>query len=121
MNIALIPYYSYWACAWAGFVSYAVSMVISYYFGQKYYPIAYPLKEIAFYVAVALVFFVAISASNQYLSTPLALALNTIIIFAFLAIIVKRDFPLDKIPVIGNALKVKACETSQKQNIYIYY
>lgn len=105
MNIALIPYYSYWACAWAGFVSYAVSMVISYYFGQKYYPIAYPLKEIAFYVAVALVFFVAISASNQYLSTPLALALNTIIIFAFLAIIVKRDFPLDKIPVIGKRFK----------------
>lgn len=35
---------SYWACAWAGFVSYAVSMVISYYFGQKYYPIKYPVR-----------------------------------------------------------------------------
>ncbi len=105
MNILLIPHFSYWACAWAGFVSYAVSMVVSYYFGQKYYPIAYPLKEILFYVVVALVLFAAITASNKYLPTLLALAANTALILVFLAIIVKRDFPLSKLPVIGKRFK----------------
>ena len=80
-------------------------MVVSYYFGQKYYPIAYPLKEILFYVVVALVLFAAITASNKYLPTLLALAANTALILVFLAIIVKRDFPLSKLPVIGKRFK----------------
>lgn len=105
MDIALIPVFSYWACAWAGFVSYAVSMVISYYFGQKYYPINYPLKEIGFYVLVALVLFGAISASNDYLPMIGALGVNTLLLFVFLGIIVKRDFPLSKLPVIGKKFK----------------
>lgn len=39
VDVVFIPRFSYWACAWAGFVSYTVSMVLSYFFGQKYYPI----------------------------------------------------------------------------------
>ena len=105
MNILLIPTFSYWACAWAGFVSYAVSMVISYYFGQKYYPIAYPLRDILFYVVVALVLFAAITASNKYLPSLLALAGNTVIILVFVAIIVKRDFPLSKLPIVGKRFR----------------
>ena len=105
MNILLIPTFSYWACAWAGFVSYAVSMVISYYFGQKYYPIAYPLRDILFYVVVALVLFAAITASNKYFPSLLALAGNTVIILVFVAIIVKRDFPLSKLPIVGKRFR----------------
>ena len=105
MNILLIPSFSYWACAWAGFVSYAVSMIISYYFGQKYYPIAYPLKEILFYVVVALALFAAITASNKYIPSLLALVVNTALILVFVGIIVKRDFPLSKLPIIGKRFR----------------
>lgn len=105
MNILLIPSFSYWACAWAGFVSYAVSMIISYYFGQKYYPIAYPLKEILFYVVVALALFAAITASNKYIPSLLALVVNTALILVFVGIIVKRDFPLGKLPIIGKRFR----------------
>jgi hypothetical protein len=105
MNILLIPSFSYWACAWAGFVSYAVSMIISYYFGQKYYPIAYPLKEILFYVVIALALFAAITASNKYIPSLLALVVNTALILVFVGIIVKRDFPLGKLPIIGKRFR----------------
>lgn len=105
MNILLIPSFSYWACAWAGFVSYAVSMIISYYFGQKYYPIAYPLKEILFYVVIALALFAAITASNKYIPSLLALVVNTALILVFVGIIVKRDFPLSKLPIIGKRFR----------------
>lgn len=93
IDIIFIPKISYWACAWAGFVSYAVSMVLSWFFGQKYYPIKYPLKDIAFYVVIALVLFGAISASNAYLPLWGALIVNTLLIIAFAAMIVKRDLP----------------------------
>ena len=73
-------------------MSYTVSMVLSYFFGQKYYPIKYPLKDIAFYVALALVVFFVLDFSNTHLSMWLALGVNTLLIIAFAAVIVKRDF-----------------------------
>lgn len=93
IDIIFIPKFSYWACAWAGFISYAVSMVLSWFFGQKYYPINYPIKEITFYVVVSLIIFGAISASNAYLPIWGALAVNTLMVVAFAALIVKRDMP----------------------------
>ena len=92
VDVVFIPRFSYWACAWAGFVSYTVSMVLSYFFGQKYYPIKYPLKDIAFYVVLALVVFFVLDFSNTHLSMWLALGVNTLLIIAFAAVIVKRDF-----------------------------
>ena len=97
VDILLIPRFSYWACAWAGFISYAISMIISYIFGQKYYPIKYPLKDIALYAGVTLIIFGAISATNNYLPMIAALAINTILIMLFIALIVKRDLPLGPI------------------------
>ena len=105
VDIIFIPRFSYWACAWAGFVSYAVSMIVSYFFGQKYYPINYPLKEIALYTVVAAVLFGCITLANANLPTAAAIALNTVLIAAFVAMIVKRDFPLSHLPVIGRHFK----------------
>lgn len=97
MDILLIPRMSYWACAWAGFVSYAVSMVISYYFGQKYYPIKYPVTGILIYVVIATVLFGGITVSNEMLPTWAALSVNTLILLVFMGVIVKRDFPLSRL------------------------
>ena len=101
MDILLIPRFSYWACAWAGFASYAISMILSYVFGQKYYPISYPIKDIAFYILLAAVLFVCISLSNAHLHTSIALILNTVLIILYILITIKRDFPLSALPVIG--------------------
>ena len=105
MDILMIPQFSYWACAWAGFVSYAVSMVLSYISGQKYYPINYPIKDIMVYFVVAALLFVGISLANAQLPTFAALAINTLLIVAFIVFIVKRDFPLSSLPVIGKKFR----------------
>lgn len=105
MDILMIPQFSYWACAWAGFVSYAVSMVLSYISGQKYYPINYPIKDIMVYFVVAALLFVGISLANAQLPTFAALAINTLLIVAFIVSIVKRDFPLSSLPVIGKKFR----------------
>ena len=57
INVIFVPLYSYMACAWAGFAGYAVAMLLSYFVGQKKYPIHYDLKAIGKYVALALVLF----------------------------------------------------------------
>ena len=101
INIIFVPQYGYMACAWAGLIGYATAMTLSYFVGQKKFPINYPLKSIGIYVLMTVFFFIAITYSNQYLPKIHALAVNTLIIFAFVAHIIYHDLPLSSMPVIG--------------------
>lgn len=101
INVIFVPQYGYMACAWAGLIGYATAMTLSYFVGQKKYPINYPLKSIGIYVLIAVFFFIAITYSNEYLPKIYALAVNTLIIFAFIAHIIYHDLPLSSMPVIG--------------------
>ena len=94
IDILLIPRISYMACAWAGFAAYGVSMLLSYFIGQRYYRINYPLREMFMYVAIAAVLFIAITLSNDRLPVWAALTLNTLILLAFAVFVAKRDLPL---------------------------
>ena len=105
IDVLLIPRFGYMACAWAGFAAYGTSMLISYFVGQHYYPIAYPVRSIAAYVALAAVLFAAVSTANAHLPLPAAIAVNTLLIAVFAAVIVRRDFPLGSLPVIGKYFK----------------
>ena len=101
INVIFVPQYGYMACAWAGVIGYATAMTLSYFVGQKKYPINYPLKSIGIYVLMTVFFFIAITYSNEYLPKIYALAVNTLIIFAFIAHIIYHDLPLSSMPVIG--------------------
>ena len=43
------------ACAWGGFAGYGVCMLLSYFVGQHYAPVKYPIKDIAIYTVLAAV------------------------------------------------------------------
>lgn len=96
IDILLIPRFSFMACAWAGFAAYATSMLLSYYIGQHYYPIAYPMKDMAQYVILSGVLFVGISLSNGRLPMWGAMAVNTLLILVFMGYLVKKDLPLKR-------------------------
>ena len=53
LNGLFIPLYGYKACAWVTFTAYGSIMLLSYFIGQRHYPIPYELKRIAFYVLLA--------------------------------------------------------------------
>ena len=91
IDILLIPRFSYMACAWAGFAAYATSMLLSYFIGQHYYPIRYPLKDIALYVGLSVVGFAVMALLHDALPLWASLLLNTVIILLFAAVVVKRD------------------------------
>lgn len=104
INIFLIPVFGYMACAWAGFVGYGVAMLLSYFVGQKKYPINYDLKAIGNYVVLALVLYI-VSVYLPIQNIFLLLGVRTLLLLLFVAYIVKTDFPLQQIPVINRYIK----------------
>ena len=101
VNFIFVPKYGYMACAWGGFAGYGVAMLTSYFVGQKYYPLAYPLKEIGMYVVIAVVLTMAMYKVHENQPTWLSLTVNTLLVAIFVAYIIERDFPLSKLPVVG--------------------
>jgi O-antigen/teichoic acid export membrane protein len=105
VNYFFVPKYGYMACAWGGVAGYGVAMVASYFVGQKYYPLYYPLKEIALYTILAFITFVVMTLLHEKLSMWLSIAINTLLILCFIGMIIKRDLPLSKLPIIGKKFK----------------
>ena len=97
INVIFVPQYGYVACAWAGFAGYGTAMTLSYFVGQKYYPIKYDLAGIGKYVALAVICFVIIKLCRDYIGGLWLILPNTLIILLFLAYIVKKDFPIEPI------------------------
>ena len=93
VNIIFVPRYGYMACAWGGVAGYGVAMLASYFVGQKYYPLDYPMKDISFYVVLAFILYGFMRAADDW--TPiLSMAFNTLLILVFVGLIIKRDLPL---------------------------
>ena len=105
IDVLFIPRFSYMACAWAGFAGYGTSMLLSYFIGQKNFPVNYPLRDIFFYVGLTMVFFVGMNLANNTLPVWASIGFNTIILVFFVAVIVKRDLPLASLPFIGRYFK----------------
>ena len=105
INVLYVPKIGYMACAWAGFAGYATAMVLSYIVGRIYHPIAYPLKDIGLYVLFAGVIFAAMRYSSSHFKPYEAIIANTTLIIAFVIYIIRNDFPLRDLPVVGKYFK----------------
>lgn len=110
IDILMIPRFSYMACAWAGFAAYATSMILSYFIGQRFYPIAYPIRQMSIYVLLTMILLIGILYMNsQYANNTLplwaVLIINTLLIAVFTAYLVKKDFPLSSLPVVGKRFR----------------
>ena len=105
VNIIFVPKYGFMACAWGGFAGYGVAMLASYFVGQKYYPLNYPLKDIALYVWLTIMAFTTMVIVRGSESLLVSLSVNTLLILLFVAVIIRRDLPMRKLPVMGKYFK----------------
>lgn len=103
LNVLLIPRYSYMACAWAGFAGYGVAMLLSYFVGQRRYPIRYDLKAIGGYVLLAALLY-ALAYCVPVDNLLLRMAYRTLLLGIFVAYVVKKDLPLNRIPLLNRFL-----------------
>lgn len=102
--IAFVPAYGFMACAWASFVCNFVMMILSYFFGQKKYPVKYDLKSAAIYAFVAALLYAA-GMLPEIESEVLRLTYRTVLLGLFVLFIIKRDLPLRELPYIGRLIK----------------
>ncbi len=104
LNIIFVPVYGYIACAWAGLAGYFTVTILSYFVGQKKYPINYDLKGIGLYVLLAAVLYVA-SVFIVPENVVFRLLFRTGLLFVFITFIVKKDLPLKQIPLLNHFIK----------------
>ncbi len=112
INIAFIPVYGYMACAWATFISNLIMMFLSYFMGQKRFPIAYDLKTIGIYFGLTVVLYglaEGISIDNLYLR----LAFRTFLLCIYGFVLIKRDLPLQKIPFLNRFIKARKGQSAK--------
>ena len=103
INFIFVPKYGYIACAWGGFVGYAICMVLSYFVGQKKAPIPYDLKSAFVYFALAIALYFAqkhIHIDNN----TWTLIVNTCLLLVFVAFICWKENDLVKV-VLGKLKK----------------
>lgn len=85
INFVFIPHLSYMASAIATLVAYSTMMLLSYYFGKKYYPIPYDSKRICGYIALSIILCVLsfyVFDSNYMVGIPFLL-LFLVVLYAF--------------------------------------
>lgn len=89
INLLLIPFIGYYACAIAILACFIVMTVISYFGGQKYYPIKYDLRSFFFYLVISILFFAVywLARDDELPNYWMAVVVN----LAFFAIIFFRE------------------------------
>jgi O-antigen/teichoic acid export membrane protein len=56
LNFLFLKKYGFMVSAWVTLAAYFIMMVLSYFLGQKYYPIPYRMKKISFFIILLAVF-----------------------------------------------------------------
>lgn len=101
LNILFIPTYGYMACAWAAVAAYTISTLASYLLGQRFYPIPYDVRSMAIYAFMTLAFTLVMLHLPHTWPLWTRLAINTLLAIAFVAYILKKDFPIARLPLVG--------------------
>lgn len=103
INFFFIPYYGYMACAVATLACYGSMMIISYFWGQKVYPVPYKVTKIsAFFLVMLGCYFIYIIFGNYVEIVWARYVVATILLAAYVLFILKKEGKeLKKLPVIG--------------------
>jgi O-antigen/teichoic acid export membrane protein len=91
LNVIFVPTYSYMACAWATLAAYGSMMVMSYFLGQKIYPIKYNVRAIVVYVFLTFVLYLLSRSFAGIDNAYIRISLNNLLILLFVWIVYKLE------------------------------
>ena len=94
LHFLFLKKYGFMVSAWVTLIAYFSMMVLSYFLGQKYYPIPYRVKKISFFLVLLMVFsFISVKYFNYnvWLSNILFLIYSGILLYS------EKEFILSKI------------------------
>ena len=90
LNFILVPIYGYIGAAWATLICYFAVMVISYFLGQKYYPINYNINKFALYLFAALTLY-ALNYAFRDNNLPLQIIINNLFLLPLIWLVIKTE------------------------------
>ncbi len=82
LNITLVSEIGFMASAWITLLTYVSMMLVSYFLGQKHYPVPYDLKRILSYLFISVILSVIALKSNQNYY------INTVLVLVFLGLVI---------------------------------
>ena len=82
----LVPQIGYLGAAIAHLGCYTAMMLVSYFWGQKVFPVPYQVGRIGFYIVFAIGLFLLSTVFNDY-SIGLRLTINTLLILVYLTVV----------------------------------
>lgn len=87
-NFALIPVMGYMGAAWTTLICYALMMVISYFLGQKFYPVPYRIGSFFYFIGLSLALWIAGDLISQAIQPGkvLSAVINIVILFIFMVL-----------------------------------
>ena len=94
LHFLFLKKYGFMVSAWVTLIAYFSMMVLSYFLGQKYYPIPYRVKKISFFLVLLMVFsFISVKYFNYnvWLSNILFLIYSGILLYS------EKEFILSKV------------------------
>ena len=90
--VFFVPRFGFIACAWAFFTGNLVMMLLSYFIGQKHFPVAYNLRSALFHTVVAAGCYAAAMLPTIE-STLLRLTYRTVLLLIFIAVVYSANRP----------------------------
>lgn len=93
LHFLFLKKYGFMVSAWVTFIAYFLMMVLSYFLGQKYYPIPYRIKKISFFLVLLMVFsFISVKYFNYnfWLSNILFFIYSGILLYSEKQFIVSK-------------------------------
>ena len=108
LQIIFVPQIGYMASAFSSTVCYFVIMLLSYFVGRRYLVIPYDMKAIGGYTLLTVILLAVYYGVRLLVpehSMSISMAVGTVLLVIYIAILVKKDFPLSGLPVIGKYFK----------------
>lgn len=107
LQVVGVPRIGYWASCGSSLVCYLVIMLLSYFIGQKKAPIPYDLKTIGIYTLLTIALLAVYYTIRLYCPMNMwaLMAIGTVLLVIYLAVLTRKDFPLSGLPVVGKYFK----------------
>ncbi len=91
INYLFIPEYGYKASAWATLIVYAFQMVVSYFWGQKHFPIKYNLRKFFLYLGLSILIYFICDKIPYGDHSLIKFALNNLLIIFFIYVVMSVE------------------------------
>ena len=89
-NVLLVPKIGYMACAWGGFAGYGIAMLMSFFIGQKKYPIRYDLRTMGRFLLLGVLMYLVYRGLEGFIPSWASVLVGSVMLLGYLLLVYKE-------------------------------